>query len=105
MQAPKLPRSVTVGGVKFSVKETDAIGAKMYGWFGLDDRVISIHPVLNKTIDQKYETLMHEATHAALQVSGLAFLLNDKEEEAFVRCIETVLIPSILKIYDYKLTQ
>jgi hypothetical protein len=41
-------------------------------------------------------TLLHEVTHMILRLSGVAFMeIND--EEAYVRCIESLVIPWALK--------
>jgi hypothetical protein len=41
-------------------------------------------------------TLMHEVTHMILRLSGVAFM-EENDEEAYVRCIENLVIPWVLK--------
>ena len=41
-------------------------------------------------------TLMHEVTHMILRLSGVAFM-EENDEEAYVRCIENLVIPWMLK--------
>lgn len=43
-----------------------------------------------------YSTLLHEVTHMILRLSGVAFM-EANDEEAYVRCIENLLIPWVLK--------
>jgi hypothetical protein len=46
-----------------------------------------------------YSTLLHEVTHMILRLSGVAFM-EQNDEEAYVRCIENLLIPWVLKNQD-----
>ena len=41
-------------------------------------------------------TLMHEVTHMILRLSGVAFM-EENDEEAYVRCIENLVIPWMFK--------
>lgn len=43
-----------------------------------------------------YATLLHEVTHLILRLSGVA-CMEANDEEAYVRCIENLLIPWVLK--------
>ena len=43
-----------------------------------------------------YSTLLHEVTHLILRLSGVAYM-EANDEEAYVRCIENLLIPWVLK--------
>ena len=43
-----------------------------------------------------YWTLVHEVTHMILRLSGVAFM-EANDEEAYVRCIENLVIPWVLK--------
>jgi ssRNA-specific RNase YbeY (16S rRNA maturation enzyme) len=58
-----------------------------------DDRTITID---TKLVGKQLEdTLLHEIIHAILHISGLAFLLDDKSEEAVVRALEHGLSPLV----------
>ena len=41
-------------------------------------------------------TLIHEVTHMILRLSGVAFM-EENDEEAYVRCIENLVIPWMFK--------
>ena len=43
-----------------------------------------------------YTTLVHEVTHLILRLSGVAYI-TEYDEEAYVRFIENLLIPWVLK--------
>ena len=98
----KFPTRVLIGGVKHRVTSPKALSDKLYGVYHEANRLIQLNPRLNNTEDLKYETLMHEVTHGALSVSGLSNLLSDKEEEAVVCMIDTILIPAILRIQEQR---
>ena len=47
--------------------------------------------------NQHWLTIIHEVTHMILRMTGLAFMERN-EEEAYVRCIENLIIPWL---YEY----
>jgi len=48
---------------------------------------------------QHWLTIIHEVTHMIFRLTGLAYMERN-EEEAYVRCIENIVIPWIEK-YNY----
>lgn len=50
------------------------------------------------SVETQQSTLFHEAIHAALGVAGLNAVLEDKVEEAVVRCIENA-FSEIVDVY------
>jgi Zn-dependent peptidase ImmA (M78 family) len=100
------PKSVSVGGVKFSIsmdpKHTDE---DEYGKFHIDKKVIGINAKLCETEELKYVTLYHEMCHAATHVSGLAYRHSDKAEECLVRMLENILLPAFKKVHEVELEE
>jgi len=84
----KAPKSITVGGRRIKVLLDDDIDE--HGLYSHDSRKIFIDP----TKDEPNASLLHEACHAALAVSGLSEVLGDKLEEAVCRAVE-LLAPNI----------
>jgi|TARA_R110002020_G_scaffold197900_1_gene398986 Zn-dependent peptidase ImmA (M78 family) len=94
-----LPKSVEVGGVKFRIQRTPkAKGDEDFGEIDTDRRVIYINPSVCKTQKAEWLTLKHEVAHAALHVSGIGYVLKHKDEEALVRMLEHIMIPSLEKL-------
>ena len=61
----------------------------IYGDCSVSEKKIRIHQT--QSVEAAKHTLWHEAIHAALGLSGITELLDDKNvnlEEAVVRCIE-----------------
>ena len=98
----KPPASLSIGGVRHRVTTPKKITDKVYGLYDGARSLIQLNPRLNNTEDLMYGTLMHEVTHASLYVSGLSNLLAEKEEEAVVCMIESILIPAIIKIQRHR---
>ena len=46
--------------------------------------------------EQHKLTLIHEVTHMIFRLTGIAYM-DRNEEEAYVRCVENLVIPWILK--------
>lgn len=89
----QFPKSVRILGETFRVEvvdqteEVDEDGTSPHGIIQFDSRVIKIKGDL--TIRQQYRTLVHEALHAVLAVSGMEELCASEEvEEGFVRALE-----------------
>jgi len=63
-----------------------------WGYYDHDRRLIYIS---QRAIDydQYAETLRHEMMHAALRIGGVAFN-ETMEEEALIRCLETIFFPA-----------
>jgi len=90
------PTSISVAGVDFQIKYCKI---SEYGLYELEDKVIKIRNTL--TDEQIFDTLMHECVHAALDMSGIAYLIDDdQKEEAIVRAIENLLFPVYQQEYE-----
>ena len=91
----KLPRNVTIGGIKFRVV-IEALDDGDFGRMCFDERKIIIS---DECADFKtqLETLRHEMLHAALHVSGVSFSQR-YDEENIVRAIEHLFFPAFHKV-------
>lgn len=80
------PKSIRVLGRKFRVAYRDILNAppgtlgQTYG----AENLIEISTLSHDTPKDIRTTLLHEALHAALHVSGLSIYLDDRLEEALV---------------------
>jgi len=61
-----------------------------------DKMVITLATDCLKDAKLHFSTLVHEVTHMILRLSGVAFM-ETNDEEAYVRCIENLIIPWVLK--------
>ena len=87
-------RSLRVLGKRIRVRYSD-----IDEWGLCDNDQLTIFISL-KCIDdpnQHWLTIIHEVTHMILRLTGLAFMERN-EEEAYVRCIENLIIPWL---YEY----
>jgi hypothetical protein len=88
----KLPTSVTVGGIRFQIVcqpiEDDDHGRMLF-----DERKILINTFCLDKASLLRETLRHEMLHAALHVSGVAFM-EYYDEEVLVRAIDHIFFPA-----------
>jgi hypothetical protein len=88
----KYPRSVVIGGQRFSIVIEDLENGD-WGQMDFDNRKILISPkCLNKSSTLR-ETLRHEIMHAALSVAGVSFSTK-YNEETIVRALENVFFPA-----------
>ncbi len=62
----------------------------------MDDKVIKLNKKCLTDPEQHWWTLVHEATHMIFEMTGIAFMENN-DEEAYVRCVENLVIPWVLK--------
>ena len=58
----------------------------------MDDKLIKLNKKCLKDPEQHWWTLVHEVTHMIFEMTGLAFMENN-DEEAYVRCVENLVIP------------
>ena len=61
----------------------------------LDEKLIKLNKKCLKNPDQHWWTLVHEVTHMIFELSGIAFM-TENDEEAYVRCVEKLVIPWVL---------
>jgi len=86
------PRQITIGGHKYKVVYQKNL--EDFGNVDIDKKIITIRESLST--QDKLDTLLHEAYHASLALSGLSYLLDDEnKEEALVRAFDSILLPVI----------
>ncbi len=91
----QLPKSLDILGRKVEVIYEDDLEA--WGECDSDFLIIKIRTeTTTKDPEFFFQTLVHEVTHMMFRLSGLAFMENN-DEEAYVRCVESLLIPWVLK--------
>ena len=92
----KIPRSVTIAGVPIRIlqedlSDEDNLPKGYYGYYSDERKVIVIERTLSQRLAK--ETVRHEMIHASLALSGLDHL-ERFEEEAIVRCIDSIFFPA-----------
>lgn len=97
MEAEKL-KNIKVMGKTIKITYEDFENGD-WGRCDLDNHVISLNKKCLKDKKNHWWTLVHEVTHMIFEMSGVAFMENN-EEEAYVRCVENLLIPWVLDNQD-----
>ena len=91
------PRSVRIGGLDVKVHwEHSSVEGELFGsYLGGPPPVISLY--LDKCTSEKlaWSTLIHEMSHASLDIGGVSYVLAEEKEEAVVRNHDSLLIPSL----------
>ena len=86
------PRQITIGGQKYRIVYKKDL--EDFGNVDVDKKIITIRGNLSAT--EKLHTILHEAFHACLALSGLSYLIDDEnKEEALVRAFDSLLLPVI----------
>lgn len=86
------PRQITIGGQKYRIVYKKNL--EDFGNVDVDKKIITIRGNLSDT--EKLDTILHEAFHACLALSGLSYLIDDEnKEEALVRAFDSLLLPVI----------
>ena len=91
----KIPRSVTIGGKRISVR----IDKELDGWGEYHHDLAKI-TLCSRCLDSDADTistLRHEMLHAALAVSGMSFS-EVYSEESIVRCLDEIFFPSWIRV-------
>ena len=86
-------KSVMVLGHRIKIEYT-VWDDGQWGSCDLDGRSIKLSKACLKEPHQHWATLVHEVTHMIFGMSGLAFM-ECNSEEAYVRCIEALVVPWI----------
>ena len=90
-----LPSTIMVGGIEFKIVLKKI---KDFGEMHMDKKTICVRKGLSP--EESFDTMMHEAHHAALSISGLSDILNDDNmEEALVRLADYILFPVYKREY------
>jgi len=88
------PRQITIGGQKYKI--TYQKNLEDFGTLDVDKKIITVRE--NLSTQERLDTILHEAYHASLALSGLSYLLDDEnKEEALVRAFDSILLPVIKK--------
>ena len=85
--------SVNVVGKKIKIIYEDM---EDWGECLTDQKVIHLSTKCLHDPEVHWWTLVHEVTHFIFEVSGIAFM-EDNDEEAYVRCVENLVIPWVLE--------
>ena len=88
-----VPRSVTVGGIRLDVR-LEHLEGEYFGKYRHDRREIVLSDEMAE--EDAIATLHHELMHAALKIGGVAEVLTEEQEEAVVRCLEHLFLPTIV---------
>ena len=67
-----------------------------WGFCILDEKIIKLNKKCLENPEDHWWTLVHEVTHMIFEMSGVAFMENN-DEEAYVRCVENLVIPWVMK--------
>ena len=87
------PAKLIVGGIEFKIIFKEM---RDFGEMDADKKTISIRKGLSE--EETFDTLMHEANHASLSVSGLTHIIDDENtEEAIVRAMTIFCFPYLKK--------
>jgi hypothetical protein len=87
-------RKLKIAGHEFKIIWKDLRTEGVYGYVDPDERAIYICTVSNPTRRLARSTLLHEAIHAILELTGIQHLEGfGNLEEALVRVIDYHLIP------------
>lgn len=73
-----------------------------WGQCDVDDKKIILNNKCLKDKEHHWSTLVHEVTHMIFELTGIAYM-EKNDEEAYVRCVENLLIPWILDNQDLRL--
>ena len=86
------PRQITIGGQKYRIVYKKNL--EDFGNVDVDKKIITIRGTLSDT--EKLDTILDDAFHACLAISGLSYLIDDEnKEEALVRAFDSLLLPVI----------
>ena len=79
-----------------SVKIEYVDGMDNWGECDQDKMLIRLSKLCLEDKKDHFSTLVHEVTHLILRMSGIAYM-EANDEEAYVRCIENLIIPWVLE--------
>ena len=91
------PTHIVIAGIQYDIVYKDM---KEFGELDSDAKKISISKKIKGEV--LLDTLVHEAFHAMLDISGLGYILEDvlpELEEALVRAYDHILTPLVKELY------
>lgn len=89
-------KSLRVLGRRVGVRYSDI---EEWGLCDSDDIVVILSLKCIDDPRQHWLTIIHEVTHMIFRMTGIAYMERN-EEEAYVRCVENLIVPWILA-HDY----
>lgn len=89
-------KSLRVLGRRVRVRYSDI---EEWGLCDSDDIVVILSLKCIDDPRQHWLTIIHEVTHMIFRMTGIAYMERN-EEEAYVRCVENLIVPWILA-HDY----
>lgn len=89
-------KSLKILGRRIRVRYSDI---EEWGLCDSDQLTILISLKCIEDPNQHWLTLIHEVTHMIFRMTGIAYM-DRNEEEAYVRCVENLVVPWILE-HDY----
>ena len=87
----KYPKQISIGGQTVDIRIDPELDS--WGEYHADDKEIVLATKTLSKASSLRETLRHEMLHASLDIAGLSYLKNF-EEEAVVRCIDSIFHPA-----------
>lgn len=91
------PRSVSVGGHSLRVKWVDELPEDDWAEYRHDTKELVLSKRC-KTETERWWSLLHEMIHSSLAIGGVSYILTDEQEEAVVRNIEHLFLPSLFRV-------
>lgn len=88
MKRKKIPSSLTILGRKVKIKQGFNLvymGQPCLGLCNYDEKIIYLEK--NQSDEMKTDTLIHEATHFFLELSGISQKLSDSENEMYCQLV------------------
>ena len=92
MTMGEIPKSIRIGGKQVKINIVEDL--EEYGNFTEDTLTIQLKKADAETMRV---TLRHELMHAALSISGIAYI-DRLPEEAIVRCFDNLFFPAYEKL-------
>jgi hypothetical protein len=89
-------KSLKILGRRIRVRYSDI---EEWGLCDSDQLTILVSLKCIEDPNQHWLTLIHEVTHMIFRMTGIAYM-DRNEEEAYVRCVENLVVPWILE-HDY----
>lgn len=89
--------NLSILGIDVKIEYCDLM--EDWGNCDIDEKKITLATRCLKDKRQHSLTIIHEVTHMIFEMTGLAYMERN-DEEAYVRCVENLLVPWILKNKD-----
>ena len=87
----KIPKRVSVAGLKIRVLREDLSDEGTWGYFSADRMVIALAEGMEE--DRLWKTLRHEILEASLTLSGVGYC-EGYEQESVCRCLDQIFFPA-----------